>query len=88
MMLSRWVDHEGVEHRVRDRYLANLQLIDLTQQPEDIKLALDETISTAVNKDRVPQVGMHFVKFCSKWNLVAVADKMTEHGEYLGATYK
>jgi len=88
LMLQRWVDHEGTEHRVRDRYLANLQLIDLTQQPEDIKLALDETINTAVNKDRVPQVGMHFVKFCSKWNLVAVADKMTEHGEYLGATYK
>jgi hypothetical protein len=88
LMLQRWVDHEGAEHRVRDRYLANLQLIDLTQQPEDIKLALDETINTAVNKDRVSQVGMHFVKFCSKWNLVAVADKMTEHGEYLGATYK
>lgn len=88
MMLQRWVDHEGVEHRVRDRYLANLQLIDLTQQPEDIKIALDVTIKDSVSKERVKQVGLHFVKFCSKWNLVAVADKMTEHSEYLGATYQ
>lgn len=88
MMLQRWVDHEGVEHRVRDRYLHNKTLIDLTEQPEDIKLALDETIDTAVNKQRVQSVGLHFVKFCGKWNLVNIADKMTEHGEYLGATYK
>lgn len=88
MMLQRWVDHEGTEHRVRDRYLHNKMLIDLTEQPEDIKLALDETINESVNKQRVQSVGLHFVKFCSKWNLVTIADKMTDHGEYLGATYK
>ena len=32
MMLQRWVDHEGTEHRVRDRYLLNKRLIDLTEQ--------------------------------------------------------
>ena len=88
LMLQRWVDHNQVEHRVRDRYLHNKTLIDLTEQPEDIKIALDETISSAINRDKVSQVGLHFVKFCSKWNLVNIADKMTEHGEYLGATYK
>lgn len=88
MMLQRWTDHEGVEHRVRDRYLHNKTLIDLTEQPEDIKLALDTAINNAVNRDRVGQAGLHFVKFCSKWNLMAIADKMSEHGEYLGAAYK
>lgn len=88
MMLSRWVDHDGNEHRVRDRYLHNKMLIDLTEQPEDIKIALDTTINDSVNKQRVQSVGLHFVKFCSKWNLVTIADKMTDHGEYLGATYK
>lgn len=87
-MLQRWVDHNQVEHRVRDRYLHNKTLIDLTEQPADIKIALDETISSAINRDKVSQVGLHFVKFCSKWNLVNIADKMTEHGEYLGAAYK
>ena len=88
MMLQRWVDHEGVEHRVRDRYLANKVLIDLTAQPDDIKAALDETISRVTEKEPVRQVGLHFVKFCGKWNLVAIADRMTEHSDYLGATYK
>ena len=59
-----------------------------TEEPEDIKIALDTTISDSVNKQRVQSVGLHFVKFCSKWNLVTIADKMTDHGEYLGATYK
>jgi len=88
LMLQRWVDHNQTEHRVRDRYLHNKTLIDLTEQPEDIKIALDETISSAINREKVSQVGLHFVRFCSKWNLVNTADKMTEHGEYLGATYK
>lgn len=88
LMLQRWVDHNQTEHRVRDRYLHNKTLIDLTEQPDDIKIALDETISSAINRDKVSQVGLHFVKFCSKWNLVNIADKMTEHGEYLGAAYK
>jgi hypothetical protein len=88
MMLQRWVDHEGVEHRVRDKYEFNKTLIDLTQQPEDIILALDETIEGVVNKEPVKQVGLHFVKFCGKWDLVNIADRMTEHSDYLGATYK
>lgn len=88
MMLQRWVDHEGLEHRVRDRYLFNQQLIDLTAQPEDIKIAMDETIATATNKTRINQVGLHFVKFCGKWDLVNVADKMMEHSDYLGAAYQ
>lgn len=88
MMLQRWTDHNGVEHRVRDRYLHNKKLIDLTEQPDDIKASMDETIKEAANKARVPQVGLHFVKFCSKWNLAKVADQMTEHGDYLGAAYK
>jgi 5'-3' exonuclease len=88
LMLQRWVDHNGEEHRVRDRYLHNKTLIDLTQQPEDIKIILDETISQVTNKPKVSQVGLHFVKFCGKWDLVTVAEKMTEHSDYLGATYK
>jgi len=88
LMLQRWTDHNEVEHRVRDRYLHNKKLIDLTEQPDDIKQSLDEVINTAAAKNRMSQVGLHFVKFCSKWNLVAIADRMTEHGDYLGAAYK
>ena len=37
MMLQRWVDHNGIEHRVIDDYQRNVQLIDLTKQPQEIK---------------------------------------------------
>ena len=36
LMLQRWVDHEGNEHRVLDDYNRNVQLCDLTAQPDDI----------------------------------------------------
>ena len=37
IMLSRWVDHEGKEHRVKEDYERNKELIDLTRQPDHIK---------------------------------------------------
>ena len=45
------------EHRVLDDYNRNKQLIDLTQQPEEIKDRVDlEIINQVSNKD-VGQVG-------------------------------
>jgi len=37
-MLQRWIDHNEVEHRVLDDYERNCILVDLTMQPDDIKL--------------------------------------------------
>ena len=37
LMLQRWTDHDGVEHRVLDDYQRNVTLCDLTAQPENIK---------------------------------------------------
>jgi hypothetical protein len=41
LMLQRWSDPDGVEHRVLDDYERNRTLIDLTAQPEDIKQVID-----------------------------------------------
>ena len=43
-MLQKWVDHDGVEHRVLDDYQRNRELIDLTAQPDAIKTILDTAI--------------------------------------------
>jgi 5'-3' exonuclease len=86
-MLQRWVDHEGNEHKVIDKYNLNRTLIDLSQQPEDIKQALDETIIAAVQKEPVTQVGIKFMKFCGKYSLDRIAQNATEHAEYLNARY-
>jgi len=86
-MLQKWVDHDGNEHRVLDDYHRNLELIDLTAQPEGIKEVLDETIVEQVQKDPKAQVGIHFMKFCGKHDLQRVSQQAEAHSEYLNASY-
>ena len=86
-MLQRWVDHENVEHRVLEDYERNRILIDLTQQPEEIKQVLDTTIVEQVQKERKSQVGLHFMRFCGKYDLQRVSERAQDHAEYLNASY-
>lgn len=86
-MLQRWTDHEGVEHRVLEDYLRNKELIDLTAQPAAIKVALDEVITSQVNKPAAGQVGIKFMKFCGKYDLQKISENPTDHALYLNAGY-
>lgn len=86
-MLQRWVDHNGEEHVVRDDYHRNVQLIDLTAQPDDVKSVLDAAIVEAVQAEHKSQVGLRFMKFCGKHNLVRIGEQSTDHARYLGASY-
>jgi 5'-3' exonuclease len=86
-MLQRWVDHEGVEHRVLEDYQRNVHLIDLTQQPDEVKQQLDKAIVEQVQKERVPQVGIHFMRFCGKYQLDNVSKNANDHAKYLNAAY-
>lgn len=87
-MLQRWLDHENVEHRVLDDYNRNMHLIDLTAQPQDIKTALDATIVEQVQRDKVAQVGVHFMKFCGKHSLDNISKNPGDHAVYLNAGYQ
>ncbi len=82
-MLQRWVDHEEQEHRVRDDFERNKILIDLTQQPDEIKAESKQIINEAVNKSTVSQVGIHFLKFCSKWNLQRMSEQPGDYADFL-----
>lgn len=86
-MLQRWVDHNGEEHKVLDDYNRNKQLIDLTQQPDDIKEAMDNVIIDAVKKEPISQVGIRFMKLCGKYNLEKLSEKANDHVIYLNKTY-
>jgi 5'-3' exonuclease len=68
LMLQRWTDHNGVEHRVLDDYQRNVTLCDLTAQPENIRAVINAAVSSVETKD-VTQVGMRLMKFCAKWDL-------------------
>lgn len=83
-MLQRWTDHEEAEHRVRDDFERNRILIDLTAQPDDVKDACRTIVRDAVHKPHVGQVGIHFMKFCSKWNMQRLSDNAGDFAEILG----
>ena len=84
-MLQRWVDHEEVEHRVIDDYERNKILIDLTQQPDEIKDKVREVIGEAKNADSVGNVGIHFMKFCNKWNLQRMSEAPNDYADILNS---
>jgi hypothetical protein len=86
LMLQRWVDHNGVEHRVLDDYQRNVVLCDLTAQPDHIKQVIDSTIADIRTKE-VGQVGMKLMKFCAKWNLQRIADQSAQFAEPFNARY-
>lgn len=88
LMLQRWVDHNGVEHRVLDDYERNRVLVDLTAQPDDIKAKINETIATNSVVKKVPQIGTKFLKFCGKYELNRLSDQAQQYVEFLSAEYK
>jgi len=82
-MLQRWVDHNEEEHRVKDDFERNKILIDLTQQPDEIREESRQIVAEAVNKSAVSQVGIHFMRFCAKWNLQRMSESPNDYAEFL-----
>lgn len=87
-MLQRWTDHNGEEHRVLNDYERNRALIDLTQQPQPIKDTVDLAIIEQVSHKDIGQVGVRFMKFCGKYDLVRCSENANSIGSWLNKTYK
>jgi len=87
MMLQRWTDPDGVEHRVLDDYTRNVTLVDLTAQPEDVKLTIDTSIREQISHKDIGQVGSHFLRFCGKFDLVKVSENAEAFGGWMNKTY-
>ena len=87
MMLQRWVDHEGVEHRVLDDYNRNVTLCDLSAQPGNIRSIINDVIEESMTPKEISQVGMRLMKFCAKWDMQKIADQATHYAQPLQARY-
>tara|TARA_B100000902_G_scaffold360360_1_gene376946 strand:+ start:3264 stop:4253 length:990 start_codon:yes stop_codon:yes gene_type:complete len=88
LMLQRWVDHNGDEHRVLDDYTRNVTLCDLTAQPDNIRSIIDSVIKDAtVEPKAITQVGIKLMKFCAKHDLVKVGEQVQSYSEPLNARY-
>lgn len=82
-MLQRWVDHEEEEHRVRDDFIRNEILIDLTAQPDEIKELCITRMNEQKKSEPISNIGIHFMKFCAKWNLQRMSDQAQTYSAML-----
>lgn len=86
-MLQRFTNHEGNEIRVKDAFARNKTLIDLTAQPDDVKLSVDTNIREGVRRTTIPQVGIHFMKFCGKYDLQKISTNAETYAKWLNSPY-
>jgi hypothetical protein len=87
LMLQRWVDHNGVEHRVLDDYERNRRLIDLAHQPDNIKELINTTIKDNSKPKNISQVGIRLLKFCNLYDLKKISDSIQLYSEPFQANY-
>ena len=88
LMLQRWLDPDGIEHRVLDDYERNRILIDLTAQPDEIKQQVDSAIVEQISHRDVGQVGVRFMQFCGKYELNKCSDAADQFGRWMNETYQ
>ncbi len=88
LMLQRWTDHEGKEHRVLEDYERNRRLIDLAHQPDNIKEIIASTIADAIGENKnINQVGVKLMKFCGLYDLKKISEQAQSYAEPLNARY-
>jgi hypothetical protein len=88
LMLQKWTDHEGVEHRVLDDYNRNKLLCDLTAQPAEIKQIISDVINAEEHTTKnVSQVGIRLLKFCSTYDLQKISEQVQSYADPLNARY-
>lgn len=87
LMLQRWLDHNGIEHRVLDDYDRNRRLIDLAYQPDDIKSTIRNTIQEGSKPKNITQVGIRMLKFCNLYDLKKISDNIQQYSEPFQANY-
>ena len=76
-------NHEETEHRVKDDFERNKILIDLTEQPDEIKELCVTRMNEGKQKDPVANIGIHFMKFCAKWDLQRMSDNAQNYSGML-----
>ena len=71
--------------RVIDEYKINSSLINLNEQPDQIKQIMDGVIERAIHKPVVKNVGILFLRFCGQNDLKVLAQEAADHAIYLNS---
>lgn len=76
-----------IPNKVLDCYNHNKTLIDLREQPNEIKAAMDAVIVESVQKDPVSKIGFKFGKFCQKHDLRRISEQIVPFANMMGSRY-
>lgn len=88
IMLSEWVDEKGETHLVKDDFLRNKILIDLTEIPEFVKNEIRTAIDIETQKSLMARdIGFAFFKFCGKYGLTRISENMNYYTSFLVKHY-
>jgi 5'-3' exonuclease len=83
-MMSRWIDHNKKEVKVKDRFEHNRVLIDLKAQPEIVREYMEQAVLKVYQENKnVKNVGFSLLKFCGKYELNSLAENSKEIVEIL-----
>jgi hypothetical protein len=75
-MNATWVDENQVTHRVGDLFKHNEVLMDLTKQPDDVRLRLFEGVIAQTDPSALKTYShFHFLRFLGKYKLNKVAEE-------------
>lgn len=75
-MNEQWKDENQTLHRVGDLFAHNEVLMDLTKQPDEIKLRLYEQVDLQTQPGALRTYShFHFLRFLGKFNLIKVAEE-------------
>lgn len=88
-MNQKWVDHNHVSYTVKDRYEFNRTLIDLQRIPSDVKNECLKIMAEEFERKDVPavEIGVHFLKFCGKWDLKKISNSSNSFMPLLKSKY-
>lgn len=90
-MQHEWEDEDDsgrkFKVKVSERYDLNKLLIDLKEQPEEIKLILNDVIETAITHPPKPMIGIWLLKLSGKYSLAQIAKTPHDYSCILSATY-
>jgi S-ribosylhomocysteine lyase LuxS involved in autoinducer biosynthesis len=59
----------------------------LKAQPQEIKDAVDQRIRESVRVTTIPQVGLHFMKFCGRYELTKISEQAEIYSKWLNSPY-
>lgn len=82
-----WKDHLDNTHVVKDRFEFNRKLMDLTMQPEEIKVGCLNHIMEQTSKEPVRDIGFHFMRFCNGHDLQDILRTPEKYATMLNKRY-